>query len=423
MRQSIDIAINDLRVFLRDTGNLIGLLAIPVLMTFIIGFVSGGGFAGGGESRILADVIDGDDSDLSAQFIDSLRQANSALVLCPMDNDDEDICQLGDDPDLDRERAESRINDSTTRALIEIPEGFANRVRAFEPVSVSLLATETFNTSNPVRGAVDAAVLRANGAVVAARVGSDVAVDAVGFEEDADRRDFESGVYERAGDIWAENPVEVRYQSTTQNDESASGGLDVQAGFGQSVPGMGSMFVMFAAFGGMTLLIVERKQGTLGRLAVMPLSRAQLLGGEIIGRFVLGLLQFLVVFLIGLLMGVDFGNDPLAFLLIVVTYTLAITALSFALGSRLENEAQASGLALLLSLVLASLGGAWWPLEIVPQPMQIAGHISPVAWAMDGFQQLIFYGGGLGDVLGYVGVLAVLAVIFFIVGIWQFKYE
>ena len=55
--------------------------------------------------------------------------------------------------------------------------------------------------------------------------------------------------------------------------------------------------------------------------------------------------------------------------------------------------------------------------------MQTIGHLSPVAWAMDGFQDLIYFGGGFGDVLPDVGVLLGAAVVLFVVGIRSFKYE
>jgi ABC-2 type transport system permease protein len=93
------------------------------------------------------------------------------------------------------------------------------------------------------------------------------------------------------------------------------------------------------------------------------------------------------------------------------------------LGSRLENEAQASGLGLLLSLILAPLGGAWWPLEIVPDFMRLVGHLSPVAWAMDGFNALIFDQAGLGEVLIPLGILLALTLICFAIAIRLFRYE
>jgi len=45
---------------------------------------------------------------------------------------------------------------------------------------------------------------------------------------------------------------------------------------------------------------------------------------------------------------------------------------------------------------LAALGGAWWSLEVVPEWMRTVGHISPVAWAMDGYTSLFFENGDIG---------------------------
>jgi hypothetical protein len=39
--------------------------------------------------------------------------------------------------------------------------------------------------------------------------------------------------------------------------------------------------------------------------------------------------------------------------------------------------------------VLAGLGGAWVSLEVTGAVFQTIGHLSPVAWAMDGFKNVI----------------------------------
>jgi ABC-2 type transport system permease protein len=194
-------------------------------------------------------------------------------------------------------------------------------------------------------------------------------------------------------------------------------------GFGQSVPGMGSMFALFTVLGGMGILVGEKKQWTLQRLATMPISRAQLLGGKILSRFSLGALQYTVVFAIGIVTGINFGRDLVALILVILAFTLTCTALSFALGSLLKNEQQAAGMTNLLGLTLAPLGGAWWPLELVPDFMRVVGHVSPVAWAMDSYTSLMFRNGDLQDVLVPLLVLAGMSAVFFAVGIKRFRYE
>jgi len=139
--------------------------------------------------------------------------------------------------------------------------------------------------------------------------------------------------------------------------------------------------------------------------------------------FCLGLIQFMVVFIVGALFRMNFGKDPLALLWLVIAYTLAITAISFAIGPGLKNPMQATGLSLLLTLTMAPLGGAWWPLDISPKFMQVIGHVTPVAWAMDGFTALTYKGAHLVDVLVPLAVLIGMAAVAFIITIPRFRYQ
>jgi ABC-2 type transport system permease protein len=137
----------------------------------------------------------------------------------------------------------------------------------------------------------------------------------------------------------------------------------------------------------------------------------------------MGMIQFGVVFVVGFITGTNFGNSPLAILLVMMAFVLCVTALTLALATRITSDGLANGVSFLLSMVLAPLGGAWWPLEIVPPFMQAIGRLSPVSWAMDGFRKVIFFGGGIPEVLPGVAVLVVAAVVLFFIGVRGFKYE
>jgi ABC-2 type transport system permease protein len=231
---------------------------------------------------------------------------------------------------------------------------------------------------------------------------------------------FRQAVYERAAELWMQDPVAIDYRLTEQSETPVSG---QQAGFGQSVPGMGSMFVMFTVFSALYVLIRERVNWTLQRLVMMPLSRGQILGGKMLMWFITGMIQYFVVFAIGIAFGLNFGDDLFAMLVVMVVFTACVTALTFAISTLLRTEMQANSVSLLLALTLAPLGGAWWPLDIVPEFMRLVGHISPVAWAMDAFRLLLFENGTLVDTLPYLAVLAAMGVVFFGFAVWRFRYE
>lgn len=416
----LTIALNDLTIFFRERGNLIGLIVLPVALTLAVGWANSGS---GGATYLLVDVVDLDQTALSAALLTKLRTVNETLILCPMDNTAEDRCGLAGtvlDQPLAIERAQAQ---STSGALI-IPQGYGAAVEQAQPLQIDYYSTEDPDFPGPVRQAVESVLQEVNSAVVVARVGAtflsllaplltlDQALPAAQAVEQA--------VYQRAAAQLADRPPAVRYVTTQAASPEISG---IQSGFGQSVPGMGSLYVIFTVLGGTVTLLRERRQWTLQRLAALPLTRAQILGGKILAYFALGMIQYGVVFAVGLGIGLDLGNDLVALLAVMAAFALCMTALALALATRITSEGQANGLRNLLGLTLAPLGGAWWPLEIVPNFMQRIGHLSPVAWVMDGFHELMFNQGTLVDVLPEVGVLLAIAVVLFGIGIQGFRVQ
>ena len=72
--------------------------------------------------------------------------------------------------------------------------------------------------------------------------------------------------------------------------------------------------------------------------------------------------------------------------------------------------------ALSIVLVMAGLGGCWWPLEIVPGWLRTAGHIFPTAWMMDGMHQLVSFGNGVEAILPYAAILLGYGLVFGLLG-------
>jgi ABC-type multidrug transport system permease subunit len=421
MAKVVAIIRQDLRVFLTQRSNLPGLLLVPAVMTVIIALVTGGAFEGATIRRL--DVIDHDSTQTSAQFLASVRQANPGLTLCPMDNTADDICDLGKPGILTEDQALGRVANSTSLALLEIPSGFEASLAAQQRTTLTFRSASSFGTSQSAQEAVRAALSQVNAAAVASQIGLSAIDRLQGQPLAGDQAgQMESALYQRALELGREKRITVEF-ALSGAQQAPTMGESLQQGLGQSVPGMGTMFVLMTIFGGMAALIVERQQWTLQRLAVMPVSRRTLLAGKILARFCLGLLQFLVVFVVGALLGMDFGKDPLALLLLTICYALSVTALSFAIGPGLKNPAQASGLGLLLTLTLAPLGGAWWPMEVSPRFLQIVGHVSPVAWAMDGFTALTYEGAHLADILVPLAVLLGMTVLAFAIAIPRFRYQ
>lgn len=421
MRKILAITVTDLRIFLGQIPNLIGIVVLPVVFSLVLGYSFSGG--GSGPTRVRVDLLDGDQTALSAQFMEALRATDETLVLCPMDNDADDYCAL-DGAILDRALGIERAREERTSGFLIIPAGYAEAITGGQPLQLDYYSTADPTFPSGVAQAAQSVLQQVNSAAVASRVGSRflTSVQAlIPLEIGLAQEDLTAALYTATETKLQERPAAVRYQMTSGEEGTSISG--VQAGFGQSIPGMGSMYVMFTVLGGTAVLLRERRQWTLQRLAVMPLTRAQLLGGKILTYFTLGMIQYLVIFAVGAAVGLDFGNDWLGLLLVMIAFVLCITALAFVLAIFMQNEEQAAGTARLLALTLAPLGGAWWPLEIVPGFMQTIAKASPIAWAMQGFKEIIFYGGSISSVLPDVGILVAAAAVLFVLAIWQFRVD
>jgi ABC-2 type transport system permease protein len=425
MRNALLIAWNDLRVFFADRENLFGLILMPVVLTVILG----GAFGGNANAtvRLRVDLLDLDNTPQSQQFIQAIKAANQTIWFCPLEDGQATFtCDFTANAEYTLELGQQRVSERETNALIVIPAGYGAALQAFTPLSIDYYSLADATTGDIVLTAVQTAAQQVNSAIVAARVGVAVGVafgtaELPTFADAAARETFTQQVYTQAQTLLAAQPLTVTYTIAQIAPEDRP--IAQTQGFGQSVPGIGSMFVMFTVFGGLFLLIRERKQWTLQRLVILPISRAEILGGKMIAYFTLGMIQYVIVFSVGFATGTDFGNDPLAIFLMMVSFVACITALTMALATFLTTEGQANGLSFLLSMTFAPLGGAWWPAEIMPPFMQAIGRLSPVSWAMEGFREVIFFGGGLPDVLFPAAVLWGMAAVFFVIGVRGFRYE
>jgi ABC-2 type transport system permease protein len=415
MRGILNIARTQIRLQLSHRGALIMLFVVPLVMMVFIGGATGGF---GGQTAVLDVVHTADPADPVAEKFISLLRADGKeqvagkeeFVVCDLAKPAEqpEACKLADFKAGDDALAfaKKRVNDSVTQAAINLPQNFAADLQAGKQVTVQVITNGSPTTVQTVQQYVDAVNTRLSGAVLAAQVVKDKGDPAL-YDK----------VYTNATALWDKDPVQVEESFSTITGTSAG------TGFGQSAPGIGLMFVMINALTLAEVFIVERRQGSLQRLMVMPLTRAQILAGKLLGQYLLSLLTFIVMIVAGIELGVNWG-DSLAVIIIVLVYTLSVTAMGLTLATLVRTGGQASGARLLISLTLAPLGGAWWPMSLMPEAMQTIGKIvSPIAWAQGAFSQMIFYGAKLGDVLPSVAVLLVFSAVFFIVGIARFRYE
>ena len=189
-----------------------------------------------------------------------------------------------------------------------------------------------------------------------------------------------------------------------------------------TLPGYLTMFVFFAAALSAEAIARERQSHTLERLMSNGTRRESIILGKFIGTSYRGVAQLVVMWTVGVLaFGVDLGVSPAAVILISVLMALASAAFGVLLASFVSGVQATATAGVLVSLMLAPLGGCWWPLFITPQWMQSLAKLTPHGWANTAFNRLMLFGAEFGDVTAEMVALLVFGVAFLAVALWRFR--
>jgi ABC-2 type transport system permease protein len=429
MRKVFIIALNDLRITLQGKQSWLLLIGIPVLIIYLVG-VGAQEFAQSAQPVIRIDVLDRDDSAASKSFVAALAETNDAFVLCPGNlakvaepsQGFSDACQLAGAA-LSPELAQERLAKEVTSALITIPDGFAAALEKGDPSLRTILTFQpgaALAAPEIVFGATQQVATRMGAPIVAARLSTQLA-NARGVETGPE---FYAARLAEAQASWGPPPpIQVKAAMTASNEKVNFDAQLLKNGFKLSTPSITVMFVMISILGMTASLAEERMAGILRRVGMMPVRKSQLLGGKLLATFLLGWVQFAVLVIFGEWLGVGLGSALLATLVVASAYVLAVTAMALALATLTRSPSQASAIATVAWVVLVPLGGAWWPLILVPPWMRTLGHLSPVAWCLDALNALIFYHGTWADVLLPSSVLVLFAAAFFIFGMRRLDYH
>lgn len=404
------IAWKDLKIQFRDAGAVILLFLVPMVVITIASFALGGLFEEGA-SAIKVPFVDADRSETSREVAAELEKVEGLIL-------ESTIKEREGDRPMTEEHARGLIEDGHRSVAIVIPPGFGQKMKAGGQTAFIVLQNpaERMNTTI-VRGVLEAYATRLSANAVVLRVaGEDVLAATRGLisPEEIARR-----TVNLSDRLWKDPPVLVNATNVLQ---VAGRGVDP---FKQNVPGYAVMFALFTMLSGGGAFLREKEMGTFRRLLMAPISRSGILFGKLLPTFITVLLQMSVFFAFGhLVFGMDLGQSPAGLAMMAVAVAMAATSLSILMAAFVKTEAQLSGASLLVVLAMSSLGGSWWPLEIVPDFMRTLAHIVTInAWAMDGFKDVIWYGRGVSDILPEAGVLLLISSLAFGVGLTRFRFD
>jgi ABC-2 type transport system permease protein len=166
----------------------------------------------------------------------------------------------------------------------------------------------------------------------------------------------------------------------------------------------------------------EKQEGTFQRILAAPISKSALLLGKLLPYYLVNLVQIALMFTVGsVLFGVHMGRAEA-----LIPVSLALAACANGLGLMVaalgRTEAQIGALGVFCAVVLSALGGMMVPAFVMPELMKTLSRLTPHAWALAGYHDVMLRGLGLASVWKETAVLLGFAAFFYLIALWRFRF-
>jgi ABC-2 type transport system permease protein len=179
------------------------------------------------------------------------------------------------------------------------------------------------------------------------------------------------------------------------------------------IPGLLAMSLMSISIAGSGFNIVEfRRKGILKRLFVTPLQPRHFIGGLVLSRTIICVVQLSVVLAIGVfVMGLDIAGNFASLYVVMLMGIAVFLGIGFCLGSIAKSQEAIQGVANLVTLPQMLLSGVFYSIENLPDFVEPFAQALPLSFVANGFREIIVNGTSLLDLGGTLLGLVVWAVI------------
>ncbi len=321
----------------------------------------------------------------------------------------------------DEKKARQQVEDGDLDVLVVVPEDFTASV--IEPGKGGTLRVY-YNPGAGIpgdvaRSIIDGIMTQLNNQNIALQVGIPYASEQASLNNQA--VDAAVAYVQQASQQLREK------EAITLNRVSVEGEVREFNSLQYFGPGMAILFMTYALANGAVSILVDQRNWTMQRIWTTPSPRTVYLGGKMLGIYVTGIFQMIVlmvamIFAANVVFGSDvavWGTDVIGIVLMLVSVVAAGAGFALVIASFAKNPDQGGSISTLVLTVTGLLGGAFIPVSDVP----VLGQLSLITlnrWGLDGFTTLSFDGGTVVDILPNVAVLLVMATVFFTIALFQF---
>lgn len=387
-------ALKELKLLLRDPVGLLLLIFMPAILIIVMAVTQDSAFKDMKDVQFEVFAINKDKGNVGR---DILKSVNSSPLFKVREYKDE--AMLREDINSGKSKIGLIIPEEATVALVNtankvvnavakqsgVPAGFAQNAK-LDSVSIEVLFDPTLKPS--FKNSFKFALMQ-----YATQAKMNVLMNRMGKMENQETTLDTALTNELYNALSLKEKVEDRSAALTLN--SVQHNVPSWAIFG--------MFLIVVPIAGN--MIREREEGSMTRLKLIPSAPIKATIGMILFYTLFCFLQFYVMMLIGTqvipLLGLPqlyMGVHPFSTIPLVLATAFCATSYGYFIGNIFKTANQAMPVGAIFTVILASLGGIWVPLEILPPIMTSIAKFTPMYWAFNGVNNIFLRGQGLREI-------------------------
>jgi len=353
---------NNLQRLFKRKG-LIFIILLPIIFTTIY-------LMGSGELNYTVGIIDLDQSQLSEWMLDEIAPDSDIEILENFDQEEIKNIILKDELDL----------------VVVIQEGYEEAVIGGETDLIHTYFSSENHMAILPRSKIDTKIQQLNA----------MAAIATSKEE----------LYELLN-RYVVGSVDIKSKVTGENNDAKRitiGGIGILV-----------MSMMIFSHSSGTKMNDDKSNGIHQRIMASPLSRKRYSLESMGSLFIMVSLNVIAVMsVIALILGGDFGPNPINVLVVLLVFALVAVAITNLINSISKDRKQANTLNVMITTPLCMLGGCFWPISITPKAMQFVSNFVPTKWVMDAVSKTMS-GGALNTVTNELIILLLFSLAMFAV--------
>lgn len=394
MKKIIFIALLKLKLIFKDKPAAISMFLAPMIFVtvLVLGFGSGGNSTA--EARYPVGLVNNDHGAYSKQLLSMINKDNTFKIV---------ECRYND--------LEGYLMDGKIAMGIVIKDKFSEAIENNKDGQLEVVKLQNNETTIALAAVINNYVYQLKVGNGAGKAAADILL--------------KSNRISREQAAGAENKVESQFMKNLKTPKIAfeaqkvlnnkKNGLDYMS---YSAIGIIIMFLMFFVTRGAGSILEEKEQGTWNKVQSTPTGSSSVMAGYVLGNLMIGWIQVGTLILVSrYVFRINWGNSPLALVILFTAFLLAVIGLGTALASLVKTKSQLSSLSPIIVIPTSLLAGCMWPREVMSETMLAISNYVPQTWVIKGMMDLVARGSDISSVIVPSAILMLFAAVFFIIGL------